>query len=421
MMKYQLKTLEGCTQLFEIKAEEKELKETEEKVFQDFERVARIPGFRVGKAPRDLVRKQYGKEAREEVLKRMIPELYEQALEASHLPVIGLPEITDVQFESTKLSFKAKVETKPKVTLKKYKGLKVSRKVASVTPGEVQEQLQRLQEERAELVPKEGAVEETDFVMCDVEGRIDGKVTESKKNVLISTSLKDLKHPEIAQALLGAKPGDAREAEVTLESPGGVVQKVRYALQVHEVKKKNLPAMNDEFVQSISRFKTQKELEEAISKEIQSRKERENKQALERGLLDQLKDSCTFPIPNTLRDQEAKQLMEDQAFRWKLLGWPDPEIQKRITENKNTFLKEAEDRVRHSLILEEIAKVENVTVSPEEVEERIRQYSERLRRSDKEKEDDLKNPSLKRRIATEILFEKALTVVVEAADIKDVS
>ena len=420
-MKCYVKTLEGCARLLEIRAEEGELKEVREKVLRDFERVARIPGFRVGKAPRTLVEQHYDKEAREELLKRFIPELYDRALEESRLQAIGLPEISEVHFEKFNFSFKAKIETKPEVPLRRYKGLKVSRKAVSVTPEEIQNHLRAVQEERAELVPKEGAVEENDFVVCDVEGHVDGKGVENRKNVLVYASFKDQKHPELVKALVGAKRGDLREAELTLESPGGVVQKARYQVRINEVKRKNLPEINEEFVKMVSGFQTVKELEEAISKEIQRRKEEETRKNLEKDLLEELRKNCLFDLPRFLIDQEARRVAEDQVFHLKLLGWADQDIQTKITEHKEEFLREAETRVRNSLILEKIAEAEKIEVLPQEIDEKIRALSDRLKRSDKEKGEDLANATLKRRIAGEILFEKAISVVVTHAQVRETS
>ncbi|MFH1858279.1 MAG: trigger factor [Candidatus Omnitrophota bacterium] len=241
MMKHHTKTLEGCARLLEIKADEKEIREIQENVIRDFEKSSRLPGFRPGKAPRELVRTHYEKQIREELLTRSVPELYDRAVGEAHLKPIGLPEISDVQFEGSKLSFKAKVEVEPDISLKKYKGLTASRKAVSVSSEEVQENLRSLREAQAVLSPKEGPAEENDFVLCDVEGSVDGKAIPPRKNVLLHCSFKDQKYPEVVKALLGANAGEIRETDLTLESPGGVIQKARYRVQIREVKKRKLP------------------------------------------------------------------------------------------------------------------------------------------------------------------------------------
>jgi len=418
MMKSHMKKLEGCARLLEIQAEEGELKTAQEGILHDFEKVSRISGFRVGKAPRHLVAKQYAKEIRDEILKRLVPELYHKALQESRLKAIGLPEISEVRLEDHAFSFKTKFEVEPEVVVRKYKGLKAVRKPVGVTPDEVQHNLRAIQDQQAELVPKEGAVEENDFVVCDVEGRVNGKVTESRKNLLLQTSSKDQKYPQVTKALLGAKAGDLREADVDLESPGGVVQKTHYKIQIHEVKRKNLPEMNDDFVKSIGRFQTVDELKEAISKEIREKKEREAKQDLERELLDQLKKTCPFDVPRLLVERETKRLIEEQHFQLKFLGWPDQEIETKVSQNQAHFQKEAEMRVRNAFILEKIAETENIKVQEEEMDEKIRSFSGRMRRNEAERKEDLVNPSLRQRISGEILFEKALSVVMSHAQIQ---
>ena len=254
-MKSQMKTVDSCTRLLEVKAEEDDVRETRASVVRDFVRASRIPGFRVGKAPEHLVHKQYEKEIHSELLKRLLPELTQKALETSKMTPLGPPEISDIQWDGTKLAFKAKVETKPEIPLKKFKGLKVSRKAAAVSPEEVEKNLRALQEDRAELVPKTGEVAEDDIVVCDIEGCVDGKMIESRKNILVPAS-KTEKHPEISEALFGAKAGETREADVTLESPGGVIQKFLYSIRIHDVKEKRLPELNDAFAKGASPFQT---------------------------------------------------------------------------------------------------------------------------------------------------------------------
>ncbi len=421
MMKVHLKTLEGCLHLLEIRAEPEEVKAKREEVLRDLERVARVPGFREGKAPRHLVEQRYGKEGEEELLKRLIPELYQKALQELHLDgkVLSLPEISDVQFKESDLFFKAKLEVKPEIPLRKYKGLKASRKPVTVSPEEIERELVRLQEERAELIPKEGAVEENDFVVCDVEGRVDGKVTESRKNVLIMASDRGQKHPEIAKALFGATRGQTRETELTLESPGGVVQKTHYQLRVNEIKKRVLPELNDEWVKTVTSFQNLGELKAALDKELKARKEEAQKINIEKELLEGLSLSCSFALPRTLVEKEFRRLVEEELFRFRILGMPEGEMSERIKQNQELLLRESERRVRHSLILEKVAETEKLEISPREVDERIQSLSDRLQRSDEERKKDLENRSLRHRIEGEILFEKALSVIVENAQIKD--
>ncbi|MBI4435905.1 MAG: trigger factor [Candidatus Omnitrophica bacterium] len=420
-MKYQVKALEGCARLLEIKAEPKEVQEALEGVFGDIQRVAHVPGFRIGKAPRDLVEKHYSESVRKELLRRFIPDLYEKVLQESRLEVLGLPEITDVLFEKSQFSFKAKIETKPSVPLRKYKGLKASRKRATVTPEEIQESLQRLREEWAELAPKEGVVEEDDFAVCDFEGAMDGKPTESRKNVLLSASLKAQRHPEVAKALWGAKIGEVREVEVTLESPGGVMQKARYRITINEVKQKTLPELNDDFAKMVGRFGTLKELEETLSKDIQREKEQKARKQLERELLTQLQKECSFELPRLLVEEEARRLSDEERFHFKLLGLKDREIETKIAQDKGRLLEEAKAHVKNSLILEKIAELEKIEVHAEEIDEGIKTLGTQLQKNDEAKAKDLSNESLRRRMAGDLLLEKALSRVVEFAHIQEVA
>jgi len=419
-MKIHIKNLEGCARLLEIKAEPKEVETAQEEVLHDFERLAKVPGYRQGKAPRDLVERYYGETARKEFLKRFIPDLYGRALEEVRLRAVGYPEISDVLFEKSQLSFKAKIEIKPEVSVRKYKGLKAAKKSATATPQEIQESLRALQEERAELSLKEGVVEEDNFVVCDFEGKTDGKVTDDRKNVLLSASLKNQKHLEVTKALLGAKAGETREAEVTVETPGGVVQKTHYTFRINEVKKRVLPELNDDFSKMAGSFQTLKELEEALAREIARQKEEKAQKEVEAGLLAQLSKDCSFDLPRLLIDEEAKHLADEERFHFRLLGIKDGDLEARIGQNQEKRLEEAARRVKNSLILEKIAEMEKLSASLEEIEARIRVIGERLDRSQEEKTKDLANEALRQRIAGEIILEKAVQVIVSHAQIQEV-
>ncbi|MFH1858280.1 MAG: hypothetical protein ABH845_05195 [Candidatus Omnitrophota bacterium] len=179
--------------------------------------------------------------------------------------------------------------------------------------------------------------------------------------------------------------------------------------------------MDDDFVKQVSRYQTVKELEEALSKEIRDRKERESQKQFERELLNQLKAACPFEVPRVLIREEAKRVAEERHFQLKLLGLPESEIGKKISQDEEELQREAEARVKNSLLLERIAETEKIEVRPEEIDGRIRSLSENLGRNERERQGDLVNASLRRRIAGEVLFEKALSVIVENAQIKEVS
>lgn len=169
-MKSNVKKLKNCKHMMEVELPPDRVKEEFEKVYQDIGKVASIPGFRPGKAPRDLLEKHFGKTAQEEVIKKLIPETYRKILEEHKLDPIGYPDISDVKLDSEGFSYKASIEIRPKVQLKKYKGLKLKKKIVDVKEEDVVKNLEYLRELHGQKVPKkEGEEKETVLPQLDDE------------------------------------------------------------------------------------------------------------------------------------------------------------------------------------------------------------------------------------------------------------
>src|SRR3989344_1785976 len=183
-MRTKAKAIEECATLFEIAIPKETIAKAFEEVYEEISKVANIPGFRAGKAPRDLVKKHYSQNAKEEVLKRMIPHAYKHALEEHKIAPIGLPEISDVVFaEDEELSFKAKVDTRPKFKLKEYKGIKIDKKKISINDEDVEKTLASLREINAKYVPPQDdrPVAMGDYLICDMECFVDSKPAHKKR------------------------------------------------------------------------------------------------------------------------------------------------------------------------------------------------------------------------------------------------
>ena len=159
-MKSSIKKHKNCKRVAEVKLAPERVKDEFERVYRDIQRVASVPGYRVGKAPRDLLELHYGKTAREEVIKNLIPETYRKLLEEHKLDPIGYPDISDVKLDlKDGFYYKASIETKPEFTLKSYKGLKIKKKSAEAKEEDVQKNLESLREMHAQRIPKKESKE----------------------------------------------------------------------------------------------------------------------------------------------------------------------------------------------------------------------------------------------------------------------
>ena len=252
-MKAKIRSVEECTSLLEIDVPSTDIEKAFDEVYAEMTKYANIPGFRVGKAPKELVRQHYGKSAKEEVLKRLVPEAYRSAVLEHNITPIGMPEISDVNFEGEgKLSFKAKVSTRPVFKLKNYKGIKVEKSPATVCDDDINKMLENLREANAKYVSVEDRpVQMGDYVVSDMDCSVNGKPVHKRRENLWLLLEKDSLVPGLAEKMVGMNKGDERDIETTVPEkyPDKTVagKFAKYHIKAKEIKKRELPELNDEF------------------------------------------------------------------------------------------------------------------------------------------------------------------------------
>ena len=420
-MKLYVKNLEGCFKLVQVQADPQQVAQTRESVGGDFARKARLPGYRPGKAPRDLVVHQFAKQIEEELLKRLIEESIHQAIGELKLPVVQVQEIQEVSFKDDRLSFKAKVEVRPEVSLRRYRGIKVSRRKAQVQPEEVGQVLRSLQEEHAQLIPKEGAVEEGDFVVCDLKRRLDGKQIEEKKNFLLSVTREGEPSAKVAETLIGAKPNEKRTLTLPLpkqEGAEGASQELFCEFLIHEVKVKQVPPLEDAFAKQVGNFSTLQELESAIREGILKDKEKKIRRETEQKILEQLVKECAFPLPKSLLKREAKR--EEQRFRLRcrIAGMNPQQEEEAFQKEKPQCETRSMEGLRQALILDRVATLEKIDATVEEIEARLKELAAQWDRKENRSDGD---EALREQVQEELRLEKAMEFLVSHAQFQEES
>ena len=413
-MKFHLKPLEGCLRLLQVTADPAEAASARKGVLEEVARRAQLPGFRPGKAPQDLVARQFSRRIEEDLLKRLIEEGCGRAIEELKLSVVQIREITDVSFKDERLSFKATLEIRPEVSLKRYKGIRVSRAKSEVRPEEIQRFLRSLQEQHAELIPKEGAVAEGDFILCDLKRSFNGKVIEDKKNFLLSVTKDGEMATQVAEALIGAAPSEKRTVTVALPAKEGEASPPKELIcefVIREVKTKQYPPLEDAFAKQVGQFSTLQELETAVRDGLLKDKEKKSQRELEQKILEQLEKECQFPLPKTLVEREVER--EEARFRMRsqLLGLTSEQAEEALKKEKSVCENRAIQGLRQALILDRIAVLEKLEVSAQEIEARIRELSESSRISS--------DPTLPQRVGEELRLEKAVQFLVAHAQIQE--
>ena len=353
----------------------------QKKAFNKLAKDVQLPGFRKGKAPVDLVKKQI---AEQNILVEAVERIAQEALDlglAEHkLNPITRPELGMDAISTEKVSIKFTFEVLGEVTLGEYKNLGITKEVATVTPEEVDAKLEGLRAQFAELVLKEeGFVEHKDTAVIDFEGFKDGVAFEGGKGENYSLEIgSNTFIPGFEDALVGMKSGE--EKDVTLTFPENYQaehlagQEVVFKVKVNEIKSKQLPALNDEFVKEVNQkdIDTLDALKAKFEQDILSDKQKKAEDDYNNALLTRVVEASTLEVPAVLVDDETQTMLEDFANRLGQQGFSlkqYTEITGQTEDDLRAQMRiDAESKVKVRLVLDAVAKAENITVTHEEID-----------------------------------------------------
>jgi trigger factor len=358
-----------------------------EQIVSQYARVARIPGFRPGKAPRALVGKRFREEIRSELVQTLVPRYFEDRVRDEKLHLAGEPRFEDLKFEEGQpIRAKATFEVYPDFELKDYKGLEVDLPPASVTDADVDQAIDRLRERNATFeVTEDRPAAEGDYVLVNYRGRKaedpEVEAIEAKEGLILLGGERTV--PGFTENLAGARTGDIREFDVQYKddfprkSLAG--QAVRYRVEVQGIKKKVIPAADDEFAKSVSEFSTLGELRSRVRADLETEKQKSAENAAKQALMERLAASHNFPVPDTLVDDRLRRRLERFAESLAAQGIDPDAAQIDWRALRDEMQGDAERDVRESLILEAVAKAEDISVTPDELDETVREVAEGLR------------------------------------------
>jgi len=347
-----------------------------------------LPGFRKGKVPRRILESRFGPEIlHEEALEILVPPAYEEALKEGDVDPVGNPEFELVQMEKGKpLLFKAKVEVIPEVELGEYRGLEAEKEEVEVDDLQVDHHLYMLREQNARLVPKEeGEIKEGDLVSIDFKGFIDGEPFEGgeAENHQLEIGSKSF-IPGFEEQLIGAIPD--QEVEVNVKFPDNYGKEdlagkdAVFKVKIKQIKEKQLPELNDEFIQEISEFETVDEMKTDLKEKLLKNAEEQSKNKLEESLIEQVTAASKVEPPQTLVERQIDRLIGDLENYLRYQGMElDQFLQlsgKTREELREDRREEAEQRTRANLVLDAIAKKEGFTVEDSELDEKIKEIAD---------------------------------------------
>ncbi|EAF8341658.1 trigger factor [Listeria monocytogenes] len=373
---------------FEI--EQEKVKEGLDRAFVKVRKTLNVPGFRKGKVPRQIFNQRFGEEALfQDALDILLPEVYSAAIDEAGIDPVDTPQVNIESMEKGETwVLTAEVTVKPEVKLGDYKGLEVEKRETELTTEELETELKQLQERQAELVVKEDApAENGDTVILDFEGFKDGVAFEGGQAENHSLELGSGQFiPGFEEKLVGLKAGDEADIELTFpeeyhaEDLAG--QPVVFKVKLHEIKTKEVPALDDELAKDIDEeVETLDELKEKISKRLQEAKEESVAQAKQEEVIAKAVENAEVDIPHAMVHHEADHLMNHFAQDLQAQGLT-PELYYQFTGQTEEAMhaqmeKDAEKRVKMNLVLEAIAEAENIEPTEEAIDEEISTLAEK--------------------------------------------
>ena len=387
-MSVQVEKLEKNMAKLTVEVSAEDFKAAIKKAFNKNKNRFSIPGFRKGKAPQAMIEKMYGEGVfYEDAADEAINASDAEAMKESGLDIVSRPEVTIEKIgKDEPFVYSALVAVKPEVTLGQYKGVEVEKADASVSAEDVEAELKKVQEQNARLLTVEDrGVEDGDQTVIDFEGFVDGKGFEGGKAedyplTIGSHSFIDT----FEEQLIGKKIGEECEVNVTFPTEYHAAElagkPATFKVTVKEIKVKELPELNDEFASEVSEFDTLDEYKKDVEKKLAEKKEIEANSKNEDAVVAKVVENASMEIPEKMIDAQAENMVQDMARRMQSQGLSLDMYLKytgmTVEQMKEQARPDAEKRIRTRLVLEAVAKAENIQISDEKVDEEVAKMAE---------------------------------------------
>ncbi|SMO36762.1 trigger factor [Melghirimyces algeriensis] len=379
-----------------VEVDEKQFSKALDQAFRKVVKNVNVPGFRKGKVPRPIFEKRFGVETLyQDAVEITVPEVYPSAVEETGIEPVDQPEIDIEQVEKGKpFIFKATVTVKPEVKLGEYKGLEVPEKDFSVKEEDVESELKKMQERQGTLeVVEDGQVQEKDRATFDFEGFVDGEPFEGGKAEKYTLEVGSGQFiPGFEEQLIGMKSGEEKDISVQFpedyhaEDLAG--KDAVFKVVMHEIKRMNLPELDDEFAQDVSEFDTLEELKVDTENKLKEQKSKEEENYKRNTLVEKAAENAEIDLPEVMVEREIDQMMRQFEQQLQMQGVTLDQYAQFTGQEKSDlreqFKDDAEKKVRASLVLEAIAEAEEVEVSDEEVDEELKKLAEQMGREQEE-------------------------------------
>jgi trigger factor len=401
-----------------------------QRVARDYRRQVRVPGFRTGKAPLPLVRRRYAGDIREEVVRKLVPESYRQAVHEQGVTPLGEPSLENLALEEGQsLRFEAHFEVEPEIALPKYKGLDVQVERPTVEDKDVEQQLERLREQNAQMVSVEDRpIESGDYAIVDLRGVYvdaeEGKSPASpieEKEVSVRVGEPET-HRAFNENLVGMSIGEEKTFDV--EYDGDYPQKtlagrrLRFTAEVTDIKRAELPDLNDDFAKDLGSFESLEDVRQRIRGDLEESARQARDASVREKLVDRLIQSTSFEVPQVLLDRRLDHHLNEAARQVVQRGVDPMRANIDWRKLREDFAPRAEREVRTQLILDRIAAAEGIEVSPEERSAEMERLAASMRQPVEKVRQYFREEGRMESLETDMRRRAAMNIIADSAKLK---
>jgi len=412
--------VEGCKHELEITVPVEDIQRETDRVIADLQKKVRLPGFRPGKAPANIIRTRFAGQVRQDVIDNLIPKALTRRIEEEHLTVVSRPNITELHFDQGEpLRFKAEFEVAPEIELNEYRGIPVTYREPQVTDDDVARRVEDIRDSKAEFVNIDPRpVESGDYAVISLESLAGLAEPVRQDEMTIHVGDPDTM-PAFNDALTGMNPGDEKEIEIVYPEDYGqrklAGKTVRFRMALKVLRRKELPELNDEFARDVGDYQNLEELREAARKGLHREREQEAQGEAKDQIVEKLVDGHQFPVPHVYVERQVDAQLEQQARRLAGAGIDPRKLNVDWDKMRGSQKEKAERDVRATLLLDRIAEREAINPTQEEMDREVQRIARQEREPVAAVRKRLQENGTLTRIATGIRTDKTLSFLFEHA------
>ena len=412
--------IEGCKHALEVLIPVEDVSSETGKVVEDIQKRVRLPGFRPGKAPASLIRKNFSEDIRKQVLESLIPKALNKEFENQNLRVVGSPNITDVHFhDGESVHFKAEFEVYPEFDLKEYRGISVPYHDPEITDEDVDKRIEEIRDQKATYANVDPRpIEAGDHAVMSLESLSGVEPPVQADEMTLEVGGADTL-AGFTDNLTGMSPGDEKEFEVVYPEDYGqerlAGKTVKFRAKVTGVRKKELPELNDEFAQDLGDFRTMDELRGAVKKSLFDQRQGEAQREAKDKIVEKLVDDHDFPVPEAFIGRQIENRVEQRLRSLADQGIDPKSFNLDWASISQAQREPATREVKASLLLSKVAEREAIGATRDEVDKQVEQIARQQREAFAPVRIRLEKDGTLNRIASHIQTEKTLNFLFEHA------